>query len=200
MLQNQYCVLKSAIFFIAACALSTSHASQQCLIVGVPDGDTLKARCGTPEVYEQVKIRLSEIDAPESKQAFGERSKQSLSDLCFQQQAVITGGKKDKYGRTLARVSCKGQDAALYQAQRGMAWAYTQYLTDPAIKSAEGAARAGRAGLWADTAPVAPWAWRQETKTATVQPVQAGSGTCHTGPRGGTYTITSSGRKDYSGC
>lgn len=24
--------------------------------------------------------------------------------------------------------------------------------------------------------------------------------TCYTGPRGGTYTITSSGRKNYSGC
>lgn len=24
--------------------------------------------------------------------------------------------------------------------------------------------------------------------------------TCHTGPRGGTYTITASGRKNYSGC
>lgn len=27
-----------------------------------------------------------------------------------------------------------------------------------------------------------------------------GDGTCHTGPRGGAYTITDSGRKNYSGC
>ena len=26
------------------------------------------------------------------------------------------------------------------------------------------------------------------------------SSTCHVGPRGGTYTITASGRKNYSGC
>ena len=189
-----------AIIFIAVYAISTGHAAQQCLIVGVSDGDTLKARCGTPGAYEQVKIRLSEIDAPESKQAFGERSKQALSDLCFQQQAVITGGKKDKYGRTLARVQCQGRDAAMHQVQTGMAWAYVQYLTDPAIKSAEGVAQAGRAGLWADTAPVAPWAWRQEAKTATVRPVPTDSGVCHTGPRGGTYTITAAGRKNYGGC
>ena len=113
--------MQAAITFIAACALCTGAAAQICLIVGVSDGDTLRARCGTPGAYEQVKIRLSEIDAPESKQAFGERSKQSLSDLCFQQQAVITGGKKDKYGRTLARVECKGQDAAIHQALAGMA-------------------------------------------------------------------------------
>jgi hypothetical protein len=28
----------------------------------------------------------------------------------------------------------------------------------------------------------------------------AGGKTCHVGPRGGTYTITASGRKNYSGC
>lgn len=27
-----------------------------------------------------------------------------------------------------------------------------------------------------------------------------GGATCYTGPRGGTYTITKSGRKNYSGC
>jgi hypothetical protein len=29
---------------------------------------------------------------------------------------------------------------------------------------------------------------------------RTGSPTCHVGPRGGTYTITPSGRKDYGGC
>lgn len=28
----------------------------------------------------------------------------------------------------------------------------------------------------------------------------AADGTCHVGPRGGTYTITKSGRKNYGGC
>lgn len=29
---------------------------------------------------------------------------------------------------------------------------------------------------------------------------KASSRTCHVGPRGGTYTITASGRKNYNGC
>lgn len=29
---------------------------------------------------------------------------------------------------------------------------------------------------------------------------QSGGQTCHVGPRGGTYTITKSGRKNYAGC
>jgi hypothetical protein len=31
-------------------------------------------------------------------------------------------------------------------------------------------------------------------------PQQSSGPTCYTGPRGGTYTITKSGRKNYSGC
>lgn len=33
-----------------------------------------------------------------------------------------------------------------------------------------------------------------------VAPQQSSGPTCYTGPRGGTYTITKSGRKNYSGC
>jgi hypothetical protein len=31
-------------------------------------------------------------------------------------------------------------------------------------------------------------------------PTSPGQPTCHVGPRGGTYTITKSGRKNYGGC
>ena len=192
--------MKIAIFLIATCAVSISLAAQNCLIVGVADGDTLTARCGAAGSYKQLKIRLSEIDAPENKQAFGTRSKQSLSDLCFQQQASITGDKLDKYGRTLARVECRGKDAAMHQVQQGMAWAYTKHLTDQAIYRAQQSAETNRAGLWADAGPVAPWEWRQESKTATLAPTAQIVSGCFTGPKGGTYTITASGRKDYSEC
>lgn len=36
-----------------------------CLVVAVSDGDTLTARCGQPGSYQEVKVRLAEIDAPE---------------------------------------------------------------------------------------------------------------------------------------
>lgn len=132
-------------------------AALLCLIVGISDGDTLTARCDT----ETVKIRLAEIDAPEKKQAFGNRSKQSLSDLCFKSQAEIRPEKRDRYGRTVARVSCNGIDVSQHQASKGMAWAYTKYLTDPSIKDAEAQARAAKRGLWADPHAVPPWDWRK---------------------------------------
>jgi endonuclease YncB( thermonuclease family) len=127
-----------------------------CLVVGVTDGDTIKVRCDD----EQIKIRLSEIDAPESKQPWGQRSKQSLSDLCFQKQAEVRPVTTDRYGRTVARVICDGVDANLEQVRAGMAWAYLKYLRDPDILVAEKSARADRAGLWSDVEPVPPWEWR----------------------------------------
>lgn len=121
-----------------------------CLVVGVADGDTLTARCGQPGAYEQVKVRLAEIDAPEKKQPFGERSRQSLASLCFQREAVLRPTTIDRYGRTVARVECDGRDANAEQVRAGMAWAYTKYQTDPAIPWLELQARSARAGLWRD--------------------------------------------------
>ena len=50
------------------------------------DGDTLTVLTASKR---QHKIRLAEIDAPE-KQAFGTKSKQSLSELCFGKEAEIS--------------------------------------------------------------------------------------------------------------
>ncbi|MGV3727757.1 thermonuclease family protein [Hydrogenophaga sp.] len=128
-------------------------------MVAIADGDTLTARCGEPGAYEQVKVRLAEIDAPEKAQPFGNRSRQHLASLCFQKMATIRPTTKDRYGRTVARVECNGEDANLQQVRAGMAWAYTKYLTDPAIAQEQEGARAARVGLWSQEA-MPPWEWR----------------------------------------
>lgn len=137
-----------------------------CLVIAVSDGDTLKARCGEPGAYEQITIRLAEIDAPEKQQPFGQRSKESLSDLCFGKTAEIRPSTRDRYGRTVAHVTCAGSDANAAQVRAGMAWSYTKYQTDPLFPQLERQARAGRVGLWRDAEPVAPWEWRAERRAA----------------------------------
>ena len=115
-----------------------------CLVVGISDGDTLTARCPTGDIahpYSQLKVRLAEIDAPESGQPYGRRSKEYLSSLCYETEATIRQTATDRYGRTVARVECKGKDANLEMVKAGMAWAYTKYQTDPAFPRA-GAGRA----------------------------------------------------------
>jgi len=125
-------------------------------VIGISDGDTLTLLSGR----EQIKVRLSEMDAPEKKQPFGNRSKQSLSALCFNKTARLDEQGKDRYGRTLARVYCDGIDANAEQVRRGMAWVYDRYVTDRSLYKLQDDARAARRGLWVDPAPVPPWEWR----------------------------------------
>ena len=134
-----------------------------CLVIGITDGDTLTARCETLAGMENMKVRLAEIDAPEKAQAFGNRSKQHLSDICFKKSATVVAKSRDRNGRTVARVACAGVDASEEQVHAGMAWVYDKYVTDRALYVVQDQARAARRGLWSDAAPVEPWEWRSRT-------------------------------------
>lgn len=139
-------------------------AALLCLIVGISDGDTLTARCPTDDPehpYQQVKVRIAAIDAPEKAQPFGQRSRQNLAELCFQQQATVTPKTKDRYGRTVADVECHGQDVATEQVRSGLAWYYVRYGKGyEHLGGLEADARSARRGLWSVEA-VAPWEWRR---------------------------------------
>lgn len=128
------------------------------LVVAISDGDTITVR---PDGGEQLKVRVAEIDAPESRQPFGAASKRSLSDLCFNVRAEIHPQKADRYGRTVARVSCRGQDASAHQVRAGMAWVFDRYVTDRTLYGLQDDARAAGRGLWSEPAPVPPWEWRR---------------------------------------
>lgn len=132
-----------------------------CLVVGISDGDTLTALCND---REQVKVRLAEIDAPEKAQPFGQRSKQSLSELCYQAEAKIKVQTTDRYGRSVARITCNGVDANAEQVRQGMAWVYDKYVKDKSLYAIQDDARARKVGLWADPNPVPPWEWRHSRK------------------------------------
>jgi endonuclease YncB( thermonuclease family) len=129
-------------------------------VVKVSDGDTLTLLVEG----KQLKVRLIEIDAPESKQAFGERSRKSLGEMCAGQQATVRYSSRDKYGRVLGRVHCQGVDANSEQVRRGMAWVYDRYVTDRSLYALQKDARAANIGLWADKHPTTPWDWRKQRK------------------------------------
>ena len=132
-------------------------ATLVCLIVGISDGDTMKALCSN----EQITIRLAEIDAPEKRQAYNQESKQSLSNVCFDKNAIIKAQKQDRYRRLIAYVYCYGKDASAEQVNRGMAWVFDRYVSDHSLNSVQDTARSDRRGLWNDSAPVPPWEWRK---------------------------------------
>jgi endonuclease YncB( thermonuclease family) len=135
------------------------------LVVGVADGDTITVLDQHMNTY---KIRLQGIDAPEKKQAFGEKSKQSLNDLVNGKQVHIEYDKEDKYGRMVGKVTLGDLDVCLQQLVLGMAWHYKKYqneqpATDRAVYSdTEMKSKSLRLGLWADETPMPPWAFRKK--------------------------------------
>lgn len=145
-------------------ALQAHAAAIEGRVVRVADGDTITV-LDADKV--QHKIRLSGIDAPEKKQPFGQRAKQSLSDLVFSKAVQVETTKRDRYGREIGKVLVDGVDANLMQVQLGFAWHYKAYEREqPAIDrkayaDAESDARAARRGLWVDVAARPPWEFRR---------------------------------------
>jgi endonuclease YncB( thermonuclease family) len=153
------------ILLIALCASPAQSDTLEAHIVKVSDGDTVTARDSTKS---QHKVRLMGIDAPEKAQPFGNRSKQSLSDLAYDQDLTIQWIKKDRYGRLVGKlISNDGKDINLQQIQRGMAWHYKQYQKEQnpedrrLYAKAEEDAQGKRLGLWMDDQPVTPWEFRR---------------------------------------
>lgn len=148
-------------FPLVLLAASVQAGDLQGRVVGVADGDTLTVLVAGNEPH---RIRLAEIDAPEKAQPFGQRSKQSLSALCFARQARVQVQDHDRYGRIVGRVICDGVDANAAQVERGMAWVYDRYAHDPRLYRLQSAAQAAKRGLWADPKPIPPWEWRRHKK------------------------------------
>lgn len=145
----------SAFIILLGCHVATWHsfAGQ---VISVSDGDTLTVL----QDKKSLKVRLSNIDAPEKSQPFGQQSKQSLSDLCFNKDATIQPQTIDRYGRTVAIVVCDGVEANRTQVERGMAWVYTKYNKDKYLPALQDQAKDAKHGLWADPEPTPPWDWR----------------------------------------
>ena len=112
---------------LAAPLLAAEYAGR---VVGVPDGTSFK----------QVRVRLGEIDTPESKQPYGNRAKQALSDLAFNQQARVVVQDTDRYGRTVGRVYVGGVDVNAELVKQG------GRLGVPQVRPGSSSVPAGRTG------------------------------------------------------
>lgn len=134
-------------------------------VVGVADGDTIMVLHLKDK--RQEKIRLATIDAPELHQAFGNASKQSLSDLVFGKDVKIRKISADRYGRTVAEVFVGDIDVNIEQLKRGYAWYFLRYKTQQTFEerrkyfAAEKFAKENKNGLWSDLNPEPPWDFRK---------------------------------------
>lgn len=127
-------------------------------VIGIADGDTLTVL----HDRHPMTIRLAGVDAPEKAQAFGQQSKQSLSNMCFGKDATYQIADIDRYGRTVAVVICDGINVNQAQVQRGFAWVYTRYNKDRLLPSLEAGAKKAKVGLWGGGNPTPPWLFRRQ--------------------------------------
>ena len=149
-----------ALLLLAAPLPAAEYAGK---IVSIGDGDTMTLLVPDGASFKQVKVRLGEIDTPESKQPFGERAKQTLSDLAYNKQARVVVQDTDRYGRTVGRVYVGNLDVNAEMIGRGAAWVYRDYAKDPSLYRLENEAKAAKRGLWAlpEAQRCAPWDWRK---------------------------------------
>ena len=147
------------LFLVGSWAVAADYTGR---VVAVSDGDTLTLLTADKQ---QVKVRLGEIDTPESRQPYGERAKQALSALAFGKEARVVVQDTDKYGRTVGRVYVGTVDVNAEMVKQGAAWVYRQYVKDQSLYALEEQAKLAKRGLWAlpEAERCPPWDWRHGT-------------------------------------
>jgi micrococcal nuclease len=134
-------------------------------VVRVVDGDTVALQDDNEAIQ---KIRLAGIDAPESRQPYGEQATVFLSARILGKRVHAVVYKRDRYRRLIGTVFLGAQDVNLTIIEAGLAWHYKRYASEQSARQAEAYELAEykaclqTLGLWQDLKPVSPWDWRNQ--------------------------------------
>ena len=147
-------------------AFVMSASAQIGTVTRVTDGDTLWVRLdgpgGTPlNVRKPIKVRLQGIDAPERCQAWGPEAKAALESRVLHRRVRLQVRASDTYHRSIAIVELDGDDVGAWMVGRGHAWSARFRRSPGAYAVQERAAREARRGLFRDSAPIDPRAFRK---------------------------------------
>ena len=82
-----------ALLFILFTSHTFAAREIQCRVVAISDGDTFTCLL---QNNKQIRVRLAQVDAPEKKQPYGDRSRQLLSQLIFKKNVKITSSEYDR--------------------------------------------------------------------------------------------------------
>ena len=157
---NSKAILCLVLLYLALLPLSATAEEQIGRVIGVTDGDTLTMLDGRKQ---QIKVRLAEIDTPESAQPYGTRAKQELSRLAHGKTVTVKVQDIDRYGRTVGRVYVGELDVNAEMVKLGAAWVYRKYASDQSLYALEKQAKQKRAGIWnlPEAEQIPPWEWRK---------------------------------------
>lgn len=131
-------------------------------VVGIADGDTITVL----HARHSETVRLLGVDAPEKRQAYGDRARRFTAELAFDRTVTVRGAGRDRNGRLLGEVVLPdGRSLNQELVRAGYAWWFRRYSRDSTLARLEQEAREWRRGLWADEAPIPPWDFRVYGRT-----------------------------------
>ncbi|MDF7671452.1 thermonuclease family protein [Orbaceae bacterium ESL0721] len=130
-------------------------------VVKVIDGDTVDILTSKKE---KIRVRLTDIDAPERSQPYGGKAKNKLAQLIAGQHVFVKESKKDIYRRTLGTIFYNNVNINAKMVETGYAWAYRykNVANNPRMLQLERKAKQEQRGLWRDKKPIAPWDYRHK--------------------------------------
>jgi micrococcal nuclease len=116
--------LRAWIALLCACTLGAQASAEvrSGWVSWVMDGDTLLVVLD--DQHEPIKVRVKDIDAPESCQPGGEAAREAMIALAMRQRVEVDVVAEDVYGRQVARVMRGELDLGAEMVRTGMAWAY----------------------------------------------------------------------------
>lgn len=147
---------------VNTCICENNFCDYCVMVTSITDGDTFR---GLTKDNEEIKFRIYGIDAPESHQAFGNKSTQYFADLIFGKTVGIKVQSTDFFGRLVVWVyTPDGKDVSAEMLKAGMAWHFKKYDKSEEYATLENKARSNRVGLWVDKNPIEPWEFRRKKK------------------------------------
>jgi len=153
-LRTQFVLLSLCWLFVVCLVSFGADLSGE--VVGVHDGDTITV---LTKDKRSIKVRLYGIDAPESKQPYGSKAKQRLSELVFGKRVRVETHGTDRYRRTLGVVYLDDKDINAQMVSEGLAWAYVRYSKRYVPQQEE--AKSARRNIWSQKNPTPPWEFRR---------------------------------------
>lgn len=138
------------------------HLTVRATVASVHDGDTL-----TVFVNEtREKIRLHGIDCPETDQPWGQEATELTRQLADKKEVTVIEFGHDKYHRMIGQiVLADGRHLNQELVREGACWWYEKYAPDDTLlKQLEEEAKQAKRGVWSDSQPTPPWAWRHQKK------------------------------------
>lgn len=145
-------------------------------VIAVRDADTIIVQFAD----WTFAVRPYLVDAPEAKgsrwpeQPFHREARQFTEQLCLHKQVTVTLH-NFSFDRMVAKVSIDGEDWGQSLIAAGLAWYDDRYGVDDSLAQAEDVARDQRAGLWSDSRPTRPSAWRAKQRRAKSPPAKTKS-------------------------